>query len=308
MLSGVSFGGCDRYFVVLSVVSLKAVFRHPINIAAFVFVMAVMSRVRLGSDALYMSGDTVTLWLTDELYWSDLRIWSDQNGGQPNGYIGALAGWVGWQSLRFLGLDMGFSDGVWDALPRMLGSVGIYSLCRAVRIGVGASYVASVYYAFSMDWILNNAVAANWTRGFAPLIVVAIWRVNNLCSLRYPSGFVSVLSSVVVIYCSLAFQNFPQVFVCLFSVFLIFVGNSIWNVIVVKNRRLFAMHWIKSWAQFIVEIVVYGGWLWAMYWFVWLGPIFGVAGAVISTPVSVSDWAFSHGRASFDNLFVGLGY
>lgn len=284
------------------------VVRHPFYIAGLVLLLAVISRVRLGSDALYMSGDAVNIWPTDDIYWSDLRIWSNQNGGEPNGYMGALAGWVVWQSLRLLGLDIGSSEGVWDALPRMLGAVGIYLLCRLVRIEIWASYVAGIYFAFSVDWVVNNAVAANWTRGFAPLMVAGVWRVNRLCSYRYPSGIVSVLSFVIVVYCSLAFQNFPQVFVCLFSVLLFFLGNSIWNVGDVEDTRFFISNWVKSWAQFVVEIVLYGGWLWVTYWFVWISPIFGGAGAVILTPVAVSDWAFSHGRASFDNLFLGVGY
>jgi hypothetical protein len=282
--------------------------RHSFYIATLVLFLAVMIRVRPGSDALYMSGDAVNVWPADDLYWGDLRIWANQNGGEPNGYMGALAGWVGWQTLRFLGFDIGSADGIWDALPRILGSVGIYSLCRLARIEVWASYVAGVYFAFSVDWALNNAVAANWTRGFAPLMLVGVWRVNSACLLAFPSVIVSALSILVVVYSSLAFQNLPQVVVCLCSVFVFVLANSLWVMSNAEDTQWFISNWLKSWSQFVIEIALYGGWLWVAYWFVWIGPIFGVGGAFISTPVAVSDWAFSHGRASFDNLFLGFGY
>ena len=278
-----------------------------VAIGGVVTVVGLLARVRPWNTGQYMSGDIVPFWQTEDFYITDIGLWSDQNGGSVNGYGGMVFLWL----MRGIGVALGLNntvlDGLGYALPPAIGAAGVAQLLSVVGLGGAGAVLAAFYYAFALDWILNTADAAQWARACAPWIgwgvVVLNKRVMHPHSVRLAFG----LAAAAVCYASAGSINLPQTLVVVVCALIWLVTRSWYDFVKAADRRQWFLAWLRLWGAFAGFVLGLGGWLLVWNAFVWIFPVLGVGGSSVSAPTAVAQWGWTHGNASFGNLFVGLG-
>ena len=271
-------------------------------------VVGLLARVRPWINGQYMSGDIMPLWPTEDSYTSDIALWSDQNGGSSNGYGGLVVLWLIRGICVTLGLNSTVLDGLGYALPPAVGGAGVAQLLSVLGVGGRGVLVAACHYAFALDWVLNNADAAQWARACAPWIAWGIICLNKHVTDPHRMRLAFVLAAFAVCYASASSANLPQTLVVFVCAFVWLVTRSGYDLAGALDRRRWVLAWLRVWGAFAVFVAGLGGWLLVWNAFIWIFPVIGVGGTSVSAPTGVAQWGWTHGNASFGNLFAGLGF
>lgn len=277
-----------------------------ITFFAAVLLLSLIARVRFGPE-IYMSGDLGPWWPTDNPHFEDLGIWSQQNGGELNPRGGWIVPWAANYVGHKLGLGAGLMDGLGYALPVAVGAAGVMRLAASLGIGPSASLVAASYYGSALDWSLNPADAALASRALVPWLAFGAISLNRSVGTKHATSLGVRYAIVAVAFGSIASVNAPQVVVAAATILMWILAHSISQILTQEKRFNWFVIWCWSWLKVAGFTVLFGSWLYIYYVVVWLFPIMGVGGSVVSTPTNVDRWAWTHGNASFGNLFVGVG-
>ena len=272
-----------------------------------VFLIGLVSRVRPWDPRAYYSGDLMPWWPTDDPYFWDITVWTNQDGGTPSGMGGSVLAWaLRWLAVRG-GMSAAWLDGVTYALPPAIGATGVVLLLRTLGVVGAGTTLAAAHYAFNLEWVINTADAAQWARAMAPWLAWGIVQVNRWAggpnAVRAAFGF----AVIVVTFGSAGSVNLPQVVIVGACAVLWLISRTWWDLVAALDLRAWLQQWALTWGMCAVFTVLLGGWLIVWNVVVWLLPVLGVGGGMVTAPTSVQAWGWTHANASFGNLIVGLG-
>ena len=273
-----------------------------------VFAVCLVARVRPWDAGAYMTGDLMPSWPTRGAFLGDVGLWTDQDGGSPSGYGGSIFTW----SFRWIAVVVGIGDvwldGLGYSLPPAIAAAGVVLLVRVLGVAGPGVALAACHYAFALEWVQNSADAAQWSRALAPWLGWGVVMVNRAASESRGARAAFGFAVLAVVFGSAGSVNLPQVIVVAVVVLVWLAVFTAWDLVSGTDRSARLGRWARAWGTCIAFGVPLGGWLIVWNAFIWLFPILGVGSGSVATPTGVDAWSWTHGNASFGNLFVGLGY
>jgi hypothetical protein len=269
---------------------------------AILLMMGAIPLTWFSQDTIAAKGDAFPFWLNPaRTLWADTHTWSSLNLGSPNTFPTYLLYEFVWLLLRSLGLTTGFTQMLFQIFYSAGSGLFMYVLVRTIYPELDlAALVSGVFYMFNffvLEIMIQN-VAISWTYTFLPLLLTLLIKVirdgtkNESRALNKNIFYFALVSTITFSFSS---QNPANI---VLSVLLLGVILCYYLFIEKRNARKLVVT-----ARLAIVTIFFNFW-----WMIPLINYYILSPLTFSEQINVTAWSWTHGKASFLNLFWLNGF
>lgn len=263
-----------------------------------IFIFSLIPLLWYKDHFIIANGDNFPYYFNSQSkFFYDLFVWDIRNGGLPSVWPTCIVIHASWYVLQRIGISIGIIQIIYLIFYFFGSGTSMFFLVKTIHkcdTDLPFPLVSSLFYMFNifvLIEILNDSV--RWTLVFLPLLLAFYIRLIEDINLNKNYWNNCVLFAIISTFLfSFASQNLPLIGIIVLS--LVIFGGYYRVKYNYKSLKILCI-------TFLLLILINIWWIIPIFYQVSFSLIH--PDSLITTVTNVNDWAFTHQRASFLNLF-----